>query len=128
MHVHNQGIIDVLWRGERKCLDPKGGDVDMWITNREELNLLVSKENLVEVEHVKATAQRNTRTRMRDRDWTQIDEMLQARASVHQRAWQDVETYADPRRRQSSCQRGKKTGGLKKKKEDCWEGVQKNVK
>ena len=53
MHVDNKGIIDVLWRGERKCLDPKGGDVNVWITNWEELNLLVSKESLVEVEHVK---------------------------------------------------------------------------
>ena len=54
MHVDNKGIIGVLWRGERKCLDPKGGDVDVRITNCEELNLLGSKESLVEVEHVKA--------------------------------------------------------------------------
>ena len=53
VHVDNKGIIDGLWRGERKCLDRKGGDVDMWITNWEELNLLVSKEMLVEMEHVK---------------------------------------------------------------------------
>ena len=29
-----------------------------------------------------------------------IDELLQARASVHRRTWQDVETSPDPRRRQ----------------------------
>ena len=49
-------------------------------------------------------------------DGTQIEELFQARASGHQRAWQYVETYPDPRRRQGSCQRGKKTGRLRGKK------------
>ena len=39
-------ITDGLWRGGRNCIDPKAGDA--------ELHLLVSKEILVEVEHVKA--------------------------------------------------------------------------
>ena len=30
MHVDNQGIFDGLWRGERKCIDPKAGDADLW--------------------------------------------------------------------------------------------------
>ena len=28
VHVDNKGIIDGLWRGERKCIDPKAGDAD----------------------------------------------------------------------------------------------------
>ena len=28
VHVDNEGIIDGLWRGERKCIDPKAGDAD----------------------------------------------------------------------------------------------------
>ena len=54
VHVDNKGILDGPWRGERKCIDPKPGGADLWITMREELDLQVSKENLVEVEHVKA--------------------------------------------------------------------------
>ena len=46
--------IDGLWRGERKCIDPKAGDADLWTKIWEELHLLTSKEILVEVEHVKA--------------------------------------------------------------------------
>ena len=52
--MDNKGIIDGLWRGERECIKPKAGDADLWIKNWEELHFLVSKENLVEVEHVKA--------------------------------------------------------------------------
>ena len=52
--MSTQGIIDGLWRGERKCIDPNAGDVDLWIQVWEELHLLTSKEMLVEVEHVKA--------------------------------------------------------------------------
>ena len=37
---------------------------------------------------------------------TEIDELLQAGASRHKRAQQDVETNSDPRRRQVPCQRG----------------------
>ena len=31
VHVDNKGTIDGLWRGERKCFDPKAGDADLWI-------------------------------------------------------------------------------------------------
>ena len=54
VHVDNKGIVDGLWRGERKCIDPKAGDADLWIKIWEELHLLVSKEIWVEVEHVRA--------------------------------------------------------------------------
>ena len=54
VHVDNKGIIDGLWRGERKCIDPKAGDAALWIKIWEELHLLMSKEIMVEVEHVKA--------------------------------------------------------------------------
>ena len=54
VHVDTKGIIDGLWRGERKCIDPKAGDADLWIKIWKRLHLLVSKEILVEVEHVKA--------------------------------------------------------------------------
>ena len=30
VHVDNKGIIDGLWRGEKKCVDPKAGDADLW--------------------------------------------------------------------------------------------------
>ena len=54
VHVDNKGIIDGLWRGERKCIDPKAGDADLWIKIWEELHLLMSNQILVDVEHVKA--------------------------------------------------------------------------
>ena len=31
VHVDNKGNTDGLWRGERKCIDPKAGDADLWI-------------------------------------------------------------------------------------------------
>ena len=31
LHVDNKGIIDGLWRGEGKCIDPKAGDADLWL-------------------------------------------------------------------------------------------------
>ena len=31
MHLDNKGIIDALWRGSRKCIDPEAGDADLWI-------------------------------------------------------------------------------------------------
>ena len=46
VYVDNKGIIDGLWRGERKCTSPKAGDADLWIKIWEELHILV------EVEHV----------------------------------------------------------------------------
>ena len=54
VHVDNKEIIGGLWRGERKCIDPKAGDADLWIKMWEELQLSTLKEILVEVEHVKA--------------------------------------------------------------------------
>ena len=39
VHVDNKGITDGLWRGERKCIDPKAGDADLWIKLWEELQL-----------------------------------------------------------------------------------------
>ena len=54
VHVDNQGIIDGLWRGERKCIKSQAGDAGLWIKIWNELHFLVSKEILVEVEHVKA--------------------------------------------------------------------------
>ena len=49
-----QGIIDELWRGERKCINPKAGDADLWTEIWEELRNLAAGDILVEVEHVKA--------------------------------------------------------------------------
>ena len=46
-------IIDGVCGGERKCINPKAGDADLWIKIWEVLRLL-SKEILVEVERVKA--------------------------------------------------------------------------
>ena len=37
-----------------KCIDPKTGDVDLWIKIGEELQLTVTREISMEVEHVKA--------------------------------------------------------------------------
>ena len=54
VHVDIKGIIDGLWKGERKCIDPQTGDADLWIKIWEELHLLTSKEILAEVEHIKA--------------------------------------------------------------------------
>ena len=33
VHVDNNEKTDPLWRGERKCIDPKAGDVDLWFEN-----------------------------------------------------------------------------------------------
>ena len=54
VHVGNKGTIDGLWRGERKCIDPKAGDAGLWQKKWEELHLLVSEEILVDVELVNA--------------------------------------------------------------------------
>ena len=53
-HVDKKGIIDGLWRGARKCIDPKAGDADLWIKIWEELHRLAARDMAVEVEHVKA--------------------------------------------------------------------------
>ena len=52
--VGNKGVLDGLWRGERKCIDPNTGDADLWIEIWEELHSLAAGEIQVEVEHVKA--------------------------------------------------------------------------
>ena len=44
LHVDNKGIIDGLWRRERKCIDSKAGDADLWIKIWQELHLLTSRE------------------------------------------------------------------------------------
>ena len=54
VHVDNKGIIDGLWRGERKCVNPKAGDAELWIKIWEELHSLAARDIVVEVEHAKA--------------------------------------------------------------------------
>ena len=54
MDVDSEGIIDGLWRGDRKCIDPKAGDADLWIEIWEELHKIAARDIVVEVEHVKA--------------------------------------------------------------------------
>ena len=39
---------------ERNCIKPRAGDADLWIKIWEELHNLVSRDIVVEVEHVKA--------------------------------------------------------------------------
>ena len=53
MHVDNKVIIDGLWRGETKCVNPKAGDAELWIEIWEELHKFAAGDMLVEVEHVK---------------------------------------------------------------------------
>ena len=64
MHVDNKGIIDGLWREERKSIDPEAGDADLWNKIWEVLHLLISKEVLVEVEHVKAHSTKKDKKEM----------------------------------------------------------------
>ena len=52
VHVDNKGTIDGLWRRERKCIDPKAGDADLWTKIWEQLHYIVSRDVVVEVEHV----------------------------------------------------------------------------
>ena len=49
-----KGIIDGLWRGERKYINPKAGDADLWIKIWEDLHRRAARDIVVEVEHVKA--------------------------------------------------------------------------
>ena len=65
-----KGIIDGLWRGERKCIDSKAGDGDLW-KNWEDVHLLASREILVEVEHVKAH-----RTKKDKKDMSQFEKFV----------------------------------------------------
>ena len=55
--VDNKGIIDGLWRRDRKCSSPKAGDADLWIKIWEERHILV------EVEHVKGTPHKERQER-----------------------------------------------------------------
>ena len=64
VHVDNKGTTDCLWRGQGKCIDPKAGDADLWIRILEELHVLMSREKLVEVEHVKAHRTKKDKTDM----------------------------------------------------------------
>ena len=80
--VDNKGIIDGLRRGERKCIDPKAGDADLWIKIWEELHLLMSKEILVEVEHVK------THRTKKDKKDVAIIEILSLKAMRKRMSWQ----------------------------------------
>ena len=59
VHVDNKGIIDGLLRGERRCIDPKAGDADLWIKIWEELHSLAARDIVVEVEHVEAHRTKN---------------------------------------------------------------------
>ena len=63
--VDSKGIIDGLWRGERKCIDPKAGNADLWKKCFAELHLLVSTE-IVKWNVSRRTAQRRTRKRCRN--------------------------------------------------------------
>ena len=45
VHVDNKGTIDGLWRGERKCMDPKAGDADLWVKNLGRIAPLCLKRN-----------------------------------------------------------------------------------
>ena len=62
MHVDNKGVIDGPWRGERRCSDPKASDAHLWIKIWEELQVLMSKDFLVEVEPHKEGKERNVAT------------------------------------------------------------------
>ena len=53
VHVDNKGIIDGLRKFEKVCIKPRTGDADLR-ENWEELQELVKRGILVEVEHVKA--------------------------------------------------------------------------
>ena len=53
VHVDNKVIIDGLWRGNKKCVNPKAGDAELWIEIWEELHKFAAGDMLVEVEHVK---------------------------------------------------------------------------
>ena len=41
-------FTDGLWRGDRKCIDPKAGDADLWIKNWEELSVKAHRTKKVQ--------------------------------------------------------------------------------
>ena len=72
MHADNKGIVDGLWRGERKCIDPKAGDADWRIKNvGVKLHLLTPTEIVVEVKHVKTH-----RTKKDKKNMSQFDKFV----------------------------------------------------
>ena len=83
VHVDNKGIIDGLWRRERKCIDPNAGYADLW-ENWQALHLLVSRDIVVEVEHVKAH-----RTKKDKKDISHSEKSL--RATRKRMSWQKQE-------------------------------------
>ena len=71
VHVDNKGIKDELRRGERKCIDPKACDADLWIKIWDELHFPVLEEISVEVEHVTAHS-----TKKDKRDMSQFEKFV----------------------------------------------------
>ena len=86
VHVGNKGIGDGLWKAEMKCIDPKAGDADLWINIREELHHPISRDIVVEVEHVKAH-----RTKKDKREMSQFERSLSLRATRKRMSWQRQE-------------------------------------
>ena len=64
VHVDNQGIIDGLRKGERKCIGPNAKDADLWIAIGEELNLIALKGYNIGVNHVKVHRSEKERQQM----------------------------------------------------------------
>ena len=62
VRVENKGFADGLWRGERKCVDPKAGDADLWIKIWEELQSPAARDIVVEVEHEAHRTEKETDT------------------------------------------------------------------
>ena len=53
-HVESKGVIDGLWRGERKCIDPKVGDADLWKKSGKHCTCQSRQKIQWKSEHVKA--------------------------------------------------------------------------
>ena len=71
VHVDNKGIVDVLCRGEMKCICRNAGDADLWIKIWEELHRLTSREILIDVVHVEAH-----RTEKDKKEMTQFEKFV----------------------------------------------------
>ena len=97
VHVDNKGIIDRLWKGESKCIDPNTGDADLRIKIWEELQLQRSKEILVEVEHVKAH-----RTKREKKDMSPLEKFV---TEGNEQGWTKVSWQ---KREQRQCSRNEK--------------------
>ena len=59
VHIDNKGIIDGLWRGERRCIDCEAEDADLLVKILEKLHSSRSMEMWVEVERVEAHRTKN---------------------------------------------------------------------